>query len=360
VGVFLEQGATRTAFFKPDAPVAKLYRGLEAAFPGQSVAITSRTEDGKLAVVQVSSDRNPGAFYLFDTETLQASRIMGRRDWIDPEAMGRTRGVSFKARDGLPIHGYLTTPAGSDGKHLPMVVYVHGGPFGVNDTWGFDPQVQLLANAGYAVLQVNYRGSGNYGMAFEQAGAKQWGQAMQDDVTDATRWAIREGIADPGRICIAGASYGAYASLMGVAKEPDLYQCAIGYVGVYDLEMMYGRGDIQERMTGKNFLRDWLGREGLAANSPVNLAGRIRTPVFLAAGGEDQRTPIEHTEKMERALKGAGIPVETLYYRTEGHGFYKLEHRRELYRRMLAFLSRHLGGAVAKADAGDGPGQDAE
>ncbi|GAB3728343.1 S9 family peptidase [Luteimonas pelagia] len=360
VGVFVASGKPRSEFFKPTARIAKLYRGLEAAFPDESVAITSRTRDDRLAVVQVYSDRNPGEFYLFDTTTMQASRIMGRRDWIDPEKMGSTREISFKARDGLTIHGLLTTPAGAGGKDLPMVVYVHGGPFGVSDAWGFDTDVQTFANAGYAVLQVNFRGSGNYGMSFEDAGAKQWGLKMQDDVTDATRWAIREGIADEDRICIGGASYGAYASLMGVAKEPGLYKCAIGYVGVYDLEMMYGRGDIQERMTGKNYLRDWLGREGLAGNSPVNLAGRIQAPVFLAAGGEDERTPIEHTEKMERALKGAGVPVESLYYRTEGHGFYKLEHRRELYRRMLAFLSRHLGGAVAKADANGGPGEAAD
>jgi dipeptidyl aminopeptidase/acylaminoacyl peptidase len=363
VGVFLQDGAPRTEFFKPEARIAKLYRALEAAFPGQSVEITSRTRDDRLAVVLVRSDRNPGEYFLFDTVDKQASRIMGPRDWVDPEHMGRTRGIAFEARDGLEVHGLLTVPAGSDGKNLPMVVYVHGGPFGLHDEWGFDlyqPDVQILSNAGYAVLQVNFRGSGNYGRDFREAGARQWGLKMQDDLTDATRWAIREGIADADRICIGGASYGAYASLMGVAKEPNLYQCAIGYVGVYDLEMMYGRGDIQERMTGKNYLRDWVGTEGIAENSPANLAGRIKAPVFLAAGGEDERTPIEQSEKMERALKGAGVPVETLYYRTEGHGFYKLEHRRELYQRMLAFLSRHIGGGIAKAGTPGGEGRDAD
>ncbi len=206
----------------------------------------------------------------------------------------------------------------------------------------------MLAAAGYAVLQVNFRGSGGYGRAFRQAGARQWGGTMQDDLTDATRWAIQSGVADPRRICIYGASYGAYAALMGAAKEPGLYRCAAGNVGVYDLPMMHTRGDTQEMKWGRTYLREWIGEANeLAAVSPTNMADRIKVPVFLAAGGEDERAPVQHTELMERRLKTAGVPVEAIYYRTEGHGFYKEENRRDYYTRLLAFFGRHLGDSTA-------------
>ncbi|HEY4559890.1 MAG TPA: prolyl oligopeptidase family serine peptidase, partial [Lysobacter sp.] len=226
----------------------------------------------------------------------------------------------------------------------------HGGPFGIRDYWAFDSDAQLLASAGYAVLQVNFRGSGGYGRDFRYAGARQWGGTMQDDVTDATKWAIKQGIADGSKICLYGASYGGYASLMGVAKEPDLYRCAAGYVGVYDLPTMHTAGDIAERKSGRNYVNDWIGpRDKVGEVSPTRLADRIKVPVFLAAGGEDERAPIEHSRMMERALRKAGVPVETLYFDTEGHGFYLVEHRREFYTKLLAFLSRSLGGETASA-----------
>ncbi|HWU71805.1 MAG TPA: prolyl oligopeptidase family serine peptidase, partial [Pseudoxanthomonas sp.] len=245
-------------------------------------------------------------------------------------------------------YGYLTRPAGKENGALPLVVLPHGGPFSVFDAWGFDDESQMLAEAGYAVLRVNFRGSGNYGRDHLQSGAKEWGKAMQDDLTDATRWAVAQGIADPARMCIYGSSYGGYAALMGVAKEPDLYRCAVGYVGVYDLERVYR--DTRDSRSSRVWLGDWLGeRDALAGVSPVNLAARIKAPVFLAAGGRDERAPIEHSKKMEKALKTAGVPVETLYYDSEGHGFYNEAHRREYYVRLLDFLSRYLGGAKAKA-----------
>jgi dipeptidyl aminopeptidase/acylaminoacyl peptidase len=314
------------------------------------VVVTSTTDDGKTALVHTYSDRDPGSFYLFDTQTKKASYLLSRRSWIDPEKMAPMKPVELKARDGVAMRGYLTVPAGKEARNLPMVIYPHGGPFGIYDTWGFENDPQILAAAGYAVLQVNYRGSGNYGRNFNQSGAHQWGQTMQDDLTDATRWAIDQGIADRGRICIYGASYGAYASLMGVAKEPDLYRCAAGYVGVYDLVAMTAQ-DNRGSQRMKTWTSEWLGQgEALASVSPNRLVSRIKVPVFLAAGGEDEIAPIAQSEKMERALKQAGIPVETLYYTTEGHGFYKVEHQREYYTKLLAFLARHLGGAPAAAE----------
>lgn len=352
IGAFFMDGRSRTEFFDKTAPEARLYRSLEAAFKGEAVRITSQTSDGRLAVVEVSSDRNPGDFYLFDTVAKKADHIFSRSEWLDRAQSASMQPVALKARDGLDLHGYLTTPAGSSGKNLPLVVMPHGGPFGVQNDWTFTTDAQVLARAGYAVLQLNFRGSSGYGKAFLEAGARQWGQAMQDDLTDATRWAIQQGVADAGRVCIYGASYGAYAALMGVAKEPDLYKCAVGYVGVYDLVMRKNDLAGDAKWAG-NWAVAWMGEaDKLASISPTNLADRIKAPVFLAAGGEDWVVPLAQSKKMESALKKAGVPVETLYIATEGHGFYTVEHKHEFYTRLLAFLSRHLGGAVAANDSG--------
>ncbi|MFY2765255.1 alpha/beta hydrolase family protein [Arenimonas sp. MALMAid1274] len=348
VGAVFMDGKPRTEFFDNASADARLYRTLEKAFAGQAVLITSTTRDGKLSLVQTYTDGNPGDFYVFDREALKAEHVISRRDWFDPEQMAQAEPVTLKSRDGLALHGYLTRPRGATGK-LPMVVLPHGGPFGIFDTWQFDDEAQMLAQAGYAVLKINFRGSGNYGRAFNQAGARQWGGAMQDDVTDATRWAIAQGIADPSRICIYGASYGAYAALVGAAREPELYRCAAGYVGVYDLPMMHQQ-DSRDSDSAKTWMNDWVGPiNTLQANSAITLAAKVKAPVFMAAGGEDSIAPIEHTERMEKALQRAGVQVETLYYKTEGHGFYTPEHRTEYYTRLLDFLSRHLGGAKAKA-----------
>ena len=352
VGAFIAGGKPHTVFFDEGSAEARLYRSLEAAFPGSSVAITSKTRDGSLALVEVRSDRDPGSFYLFDTVNKKASFLLARRDWIDPGKMAEERPVELKARDGLALHGFLTIPHGSNGKNLPMVVLPHGGPFGVADAWGFDSETQILASAGYAVLQVNFRGSSGYGRAFTQAGAREWGGKMQDDVTDATQWAVGQAIADPPRICIYGASYGGYAALEGVAKEPSLYKCAAGYVGVYDLPLMFSKGDTRELESGRNYMHDWIGEPSeLGKVSPVNQAASIKVPVFLAAGGEDERAPIEHSERMEKALRAAGVPVETMFIRTEGHGFYTTEHQTAFSQKLLAFLSTNIGGGAPHATA---------
>ncbi|HET6397848.1 MAG TPA: S9 family peptidase [Pseudoxanthomonas sp.] len=346
IGALFMDGRPRTAFFQPGHPDAKLQRMLEQAFPGEVVRVTSRTDDGRLALVLTTSDRNSGDYFVFDVPARKARRLVSRRQWLEPLQMAERQPVSLKARDGLPLHGYLTVPRGAQARNLPMVVLPHGGPYWVQDTWEFDPEAQMLAAAGYAVLQVNFRGSGGYGSAFERAGARQWGLAMQDDVTDATRWAIAEGIADPRRICIYGASYGAYAAMMGAVKEPALYRCAAGYVGVYDLVTRH-RALASGADSLGTFAEQWIGtdRGVLAASSPNRLADRVRVPVLLAAGGQDEITPVEHTRMMEAGLRKAGVPVEALYYPTEGHGFYTPANLREYYGRLLGFLRQHLGGA---------------
>ncbi|SOD55977.1 Dipeptidyl aminopeptidase/acylaminoacyl peptidase [Pseudoxanthomonas wuyuanensis] len=348
IGVSFMTDRVRNRFFDEKSATARLYRSLEKSFKEEVIYLTSATSDGKLALFYVWSDRNNGDYFLFDAVNKTADRVFSRREWFHPSRVPPTRAVALQARDGTPLNGYLTLPFGAKEGARPMVLLPHGGPFGIFDQWNFDDDTQILAEAGYAVLRVNYRGSGNYGRALMQAGAQEWGGRMQDDLTDATRWAIEQGIADPSRICIYGASYGGYAALMGVAKEPDLYRCAAGYVGVYDLALMH-RGQSRRSRSGKTWAGDWLGApETLAARSPSKLAERIKVPVFLAAGGKDERAPIAHSERMEKALKAAGVPVETLYFPYEGHGFYTESHRREYYTRLLAFLGRHLGGGTAK------------
>lgn len=335
-------------FFDESARTPRFYRSLEKSFVADAVRMTSSTSDGRYVLLFVWSDRNNGDYFLFDTQQRKADRIFSRREWFAPDQQPASRYVTLPARDGMQLHGYLTEPSGTASGPRPMVLMPHGGPFNVFDEWRFDDDAQLLAAAGYSVLRVNYRGSGNYGRAYTQAGSREWGGRMQDDLADATRWAIDQGIADRSRICIYGASYGGYAALTGAARDPDLYRCAAGYVGVYDLELMH-REASQGSRSGRTWATEWLGDRGsLAARSPVNLADRIKAPVFLAAGGKDERAPIEHSKRMERALKKAGVPVETLYFPNEGHGFYTEEHRREYYARLLGFLSSHLGGATAR------------
>ena len=349
VGAMFMDGKPRMEFFDKDAPVAKLNKAMQNSFNGEFAFVDSMSKDGLLTLVRTVSDRSPGDYYLFDVKAKKADHVLSKQAGIDPERMGERRPIEIKARDGLVLHGFLTLPAGSNGVGLPMVVHPHGGPIGISDDWTFDRDAQILASRGYAVLQVNFRGSGGYGRRFQQAGYREWGGKMQDDLTDATHWAVAQKIADPNRICIYGASYGGYASLMGVVKEPGLYRCAAGYVGVYDMSMMYGRGDVSGRQSGFNYLEEALGKQDLEAISPTRLAGNIKVPVFLAAGGEDQRAPEAHTRAMERALKAAGVPVEVLVYPEEGHGFYTEEHNREYYTKLLAFLDRHIGSGAAAA-----------
>lgn len=350
VGALYDGAPPRFGFFDEGSADARLYRSLQAAFGSDAAVITSSTSDGRLNLVQTWSDRNPGDFYLFDAVAKKAEYVVSRANWFDPAEMAPARGVAFAARDGRQLQGYLTVPKGATGTRMPMVVMPHGGPFGISDRWGFDGSAQMLADAGYAVLQVNFRGSGGRGREFQHSGARQWGLAMQDDVTDATRWAIQQGIADPARICIYGASYGAFAAMSGAAREPTLYRCAAGFVGVYDLPQLHEE-ETAKHGSMKTWANQWIGsdKEVLAANSPTRQAGGIKIPVFLAAGREDETAPVEHTERMERALKAAGVPVEAHYYPGEGHGFYKPANNRDYYTKLLAFISRHLGGGTAVA-----------
>lgn len=350
VGVRAYPGRSAIGVINKATPMIEAMSALMKQFPGETVSIPSVSKDGKRAIVLVSSEVNPGEFYLFDRESKKLSPLLKRAERINPEQMASMEPIKLKSRDGLDLSGYLTRPLGQEqGKNLPLVVFVHGGPFGVRDYWSFDPDVQMLASRGYAVLQVNFRGSGGYGNAFETAGYRQWGGTMQDDVTDATKWAIEQGVADPKRICIYGGSYGGYAALMGTIREPDLYRCAIGSAGVYDLRLMLTRGDIQDTTRGENYLKYTLGDDpaALAARSPITQLDKIKAKLMLIVGGQDKRVPPVHGESVHNALEQRGVAHEWLYQRNEAHGYYDEKNVEDMYARMLAFLDANIGAKAA-------------
>ncbi|HVH34611.1 MAG TPA: S9 family peptidase, partial [Tahibacter sp.] len=352
VGVLAYPGRSAIGVVNKKTPMIEALTALMQQFPGETVSVTSASHDGKRAIVSVDSDVNPGEFYLFDRNTKKLSPVLRRADKINPDQMASMEPVKLKARDGLDLNGYLTRPLGQEqGKNLPLVVYIHGGPFDVRDYWGYDPDAQVLASRGYAVLQVNFRGSGGYGPGFEVAGYRQWGGKMQDDVTDATKWAIEQGIADPKRICIYGASYGGYAALMGAVREPDLYRCAIGSVGVYDLRLLYTRGNAQNSKFGTNYLKKTLGDDpaALVAGSPITQLDKIKAKLMLIVGGQDKIVPPVHGESVHNALEQRGVKHEWLYQRTEAHGFYDEKNVEDMYVRMLAFLDANIGAKTAPA-----------
>lgn len=330
-----------------DSRKAQDLASLYAAFPNQVVNITSNTRDGSEMVIFVHSDRNPGSYYLFDAKKSQVSLLFNMLPGIDPKQMADMQPVMFQARDGVTLHGYLTLPPGSNGKNLPLIINPHGGPHGIRDEWGWDPEAQYFAAHGYAWLQVNYRGSGGYGLKFQDLGYRHWGTTMQSDLADAVNWAVKQGIADPKRVCIYGASYGGYAALENSILYPDLYKCTVGYVGLYDLTLA-GRASFGHYASGQNYVDVVLGMDSAAlkAESPVNQADKIRDPLFIIYGGADKTVIPENAREMMSALDKAGRKYEVMYEPNEGHGFAEPDHRFELYTRMLAFFDKHIGPGV--------------
>jgi len=353
-GIYSREGDLLGVSLMPDTPAVfwvdrkhpetVMRRNLLASFPGSAVSLTSYTRDSGQAVLRVASDTNPGVFYLFDMQENKAQFLAEAFPWLDEKDMAVMEPVRLEARDGLELHGYLTRPKGKE-KNLPLVVNPHGGPHGPRDMWGFNPEVQFLANRGYAVLQVNFRGSGGYGVDFERAGYKRWGTDMQNDLTDAVRWAIEQGIADPERICIYGGSYGGYAALMSPIREPDLYKCAIGYVGVYDLPLMKKAGDIPKSRSGRIFLDRVLPDtlEEQKSQSPAYNVERLKAALFIAHGERDQRVPMAQGLSLKKALDAAGKPYIWMQ-RDEGHGYFQQKNRHDFYSQMEAFFAEHLKG----------------
>ncbi len=332
-------------------PYAAMLHAAVARFPGEYVDITSFTRDRTRALIHVVSDRDAGSFYLYDVRDGSFKRVLRSRRWLDPQRLASVSPVEIVARDGAALRGFLTLPNGA-AQPAPMIVMPHGGPHGASDNALFEETAQLFAQYGYAVLKVNYRGSAGYGRRFLAAGFGQWGGVIQHDITDATRWAIAQGIADPHRIALYGESFGAYAAVMNTLLEPTLYRCAIGVSGVYNVPLLFESGDVQQGALGLAYLRQVVGDDpvALAAISPVHNAARLTVPLFIAHGGVDARAPVAHARQLRDAVVAQGRTIEYLEKSHEGHGYYAIDNRTELYERTLAFLARCFTVPAAPAD----------
>lgn len=352
-GTISTTGIPQVTYIDPQAPISKLHMALSQKFPGNFVSFVDFSEDGGELMFKVSGDREPGRYMLIDTKTYKVTKLFDAVPWIDPAKMSERRPMRFKASDGLELEAILTFPKGRSETNLPMVLIPHGGPHGISDDWFYEEDAQFLANRGYLVLQVNYRGSGGRGSAFEQAGYLKWGTRVQEDLIDGVKWAIAQNYADAKRVCVYGASFGGYAAMMTTVRAPGMFKCAVGYDGIYDLDMMYNKGDIKDSKTGRSYLTTVIGKDqgDLAANSPTHLADKIDVPVFLVHGEDDQRAPFAQFKAMRAALDAAHKPYETLTKPDERHGFVKPENIEEFYNRLQAFLDKNIGSGQAATAA---------
>ncbi len=321
---------------------------LESQFPGLQVSISDRSKDESCLLVTVSGDCNPGTAYFYDQSSKQLTKLADFKPWIKTEQMAVMTPIAYQSRDGKTIHGYLTLPVGIEPTNLPIIVNPHGGPW-ARDMWGFNPEVQFLANRGYGVLQMNFRGSLLYGRSFWEAGFKQWGRgAMQHDITDGVAWLVKEGIADPKRVAIYGASYGGYATLAGLAFTPDLYAAGVSYVGPSNLFTLFSsippywepiRQKMYEQVGDPESEKEFV-----QSISPFFYADQIQVPLFVAQGANDPRVKKAESDQIVEALRQRGLAVPYLVKSDEGHGFRNQENQFDFYRALEAFFTQHLNG----------------
>ncbi|MEZ5013178.1 MAG: S9 family peptidase [Chitinophagales bacterium] len=328
-------------------PVSKdRYEKLRALITENAeIYITDKDKEEKYFIVRTLSDRSLGNYYLYDAENNAIQHLANVSPWLQEEVLCSMQPIEYTSRDGLQIHGYLTVPKDVPPADLPLIVNPHGGPW-VRDTWRFDPEVQFLANRGFAVLQMNYRGSSGYGKKFWEAGFKQWGKKMQDDITDGVEYLIQQGIADRNRIGIYGGSYGGYAVLAGLTFTPALYACGVDYVGVSNLftfmetippywkpylDMMYEMVGHPEK-----------DKELLASSTPLFHIDNITAPLFVAQGAMDPRVKKSESDQIVHALRAKGVDVEYMVKDNEGHGFANEENRFAFYTAMEKFFEKHL------------------
>jgi len=328
-----------------------LYERVEKELPGYDVYLVSSNKAEDKFLVRTYSDRSLGAYYFLDTKKDKLTHLTDISPWLDESQMAKMKPIKYTSRDGLTINGYLTLPIGIEAKNLPVIINPHGGPW-ARDEWGFNPEIQFLANRGYAVLQMNFRGSTGYGREFWESSFKQWSRTMQDDITDGVQWLIDQGIADKERIAIYGGSYGGYATLAGLTFTPDLYKCGVDYVGVSNLftfmntippywepykQMLY-------EMVGDPVQDSLL----LAAASPVFHADKITAALFVAQGANDPRVNKDESDQMVAAMKERGVDVEYMVKDDEGHGFRNEENRFDFYNAMEKFLAKHLENEIVE------------
>jgi dipeptidyl aminopeptidase/acylaminoacyl peptidase len=333
-----------------DEDYAKMHAVVNRGLPKGNVNTMNVLDDGRVQVIS-RSDRDPGTYYLYDPVARQLQEVMRPYDWIKPERMSSMQVVRYKARDGLEIPAYLTLPFGKTPAKLPLIAWIHGGPW-VRDEWQYSPDVQFLASRGYAVLQPNYRGSTGFGARHLMSSFKQYGKTMQDDITDGIRYLVAQGIVDPNRVCIGGGSYGGYATMQGLVKEPDLFRCGIDEAGVTDLiwaqELGYTDFNLGDSDAAEAWYKVTIGdvkadRALLEQYSPRLHADKIKAPVLFVHGVGDRRVPIQHAEGMRDAMQAAGKAYEWVVYPEEGHGFTKPENKIDRYKKIEAFLAKNLG-----------------
>lgn len=344
-GVSFTDDRDRVVWFDPDRKKAQ---GLiDRALKGQGDVIgrvVSQSRDGRKLLVLGSAPNDPGLYYVLDRDTLEMQILAPVVQSLDPDRLATAKAVRYPARDGRSIPGFLTLPRGREAKELPLIIMPHGGPFGIRDKLEYDGWAQFLANRGYAVLQPNYRGSGGYGTAYQDAGLGQIGRAMQDDLDDGMDWLAGQGTIDPQRVCVVGASYGGYAALWAVSRNPERYRCAASFAGVTDWKAML-RYD-NRYLDGKN-RRRWRDKVrgeksfDLDAVSPVRTAAALTRPVLIGQGDADTNVPIDQAKRLVKALKSAGKPYEYKVYEGEGYGFAKEENQKDWLDRLDAFLARH-------------------
>ena len=343
LGIQYETDRPQVVWFDPT--MAAIQGALDNGLKDRVNTITDMSDDMKVLVVYSWSAKDPGTFYIFDLNKKSLKPLFPASPWIKPDQMADVFPINYKSRDGLMIHGYLTVPPGKEPKNLPLVVFPHGGPF-ARDSWNFDRDVQFFASRGYAVLQMNYRGSPGYGESFFEKGHRHIGRELQDDITDGTRWAIAQGIADPHRIAIAGWSFGGYSALMGLIREPDLYRCGIDLSGVTDWRALI-KYDLDISKDDKEEMADLIGDPekdavDLDAISPVTQADKIKVPLLMIYSKDDRVVPFEQARLMRAAMEKAHKPFELVSKVNEGHGFYTYDHRLELYKKIDQFLSANM------------------
>ena len=355
VGYAYRNEKARVVWFDED--FALLQKRIDGSLPDTLNFILAAAPDNSKQLIFAASDRDPGVYYLFDRAKKKLEELAVRIPGIDPDQMAAMQPVSFPSRDGLTLHGYLTLPVGRVAKNLPLILHPHGGPYGIRDDWGYNAEIQFYANRGYAVLQVDYRGSGGYGQKFQRTGYKKWGLEMQNDLTDAVQWAIKQGLADPGRVVISGASYGGYATMAGLAFTPELYCAGINYVGVTNLSTQWGKyhGTVDQLRLVRNRFADMdKSAESKRAydTSPANFADRIRVPVLMAYGKNDPRVNIDQGYDMESALKKHGKTYEMIVERDEGHGFRKEELSIAFFTKVDEFLKKYVSASNGAVKVG--------
>ncbi len=339
----------RTLFFEQDWADRQVV--IDGALPDAVNYIYDWDDEETRFLIYSWSDRQEGDFYLFDEKAGKLNFILSRAGWLDKDDMAPMLPISFAARDGLNLHGYLTLPINSGDGPFPLILHPHGGPYGVRDRWRFNREIQYLANRGYAVLQVNYRGSGGYGASFERDAHQRWGLEMQDDLTDAVLWAIDQGYTKHGKVCIYGASYGGYATLMGLVKTPELFRCGINYVGVSDLKNLYVDIKNKNAVSGQDQTLNWFhwaigdpgkDEERFYETSPINHVQKIQAPLLIVHGVFDPIVPVEHARRLVGKLKSAGKEFEYQEKRYEAHGFRTPANQVDLYEMIDKFLAKNI------------------